>query len=100
DALDDRTEIQIASGRPRLREQIGKQDVLAALHGVCIDAEQSEQSAHGGRDPFTQRGGIGERVLGRGGKGAQDGQGATAVAARRIYSMSTASRKRRMRSPS
>ena len=40
---------------PGAVEDVGEQDVLAALHRIGVDAEQAEQAGDGGADALAQQ---------------------------------------------
>jgi hypothetical protein len=70
---DERGEIEVLPVPPRAIENIGDEDVLAALDRIGFDAQQAEQPGDGGVDALAQQFAVLERgAIGRG-KGFENG---------------------------
>ena len=83
-ALDQRREVEVLPRVPGGEDQLGEEDVLAALHRVGLDARQGEQSGHRALDAGPERlVVVGHRLRGRGER-AEERQRPAGLAARGV----------------
>ena len=84
DFADDGGDVQVAAFAPGPVEEVGQQDMLAALDGVGVDAEKAEQARDRGQDTVAEGGGVLRDNFRRRGEGAQDLEGASGRVAGRV----------------
>jgi hypothetical protein len=85
DRLDEVPELQGTAVLPRVLEDAGQEDVLAAPDGIRLDPQERQQAGHRGLDPLPQRVRVREHRLPGDGERAEHGNLSSRRAPRCVY---------------